>query len=66
MTRKDYIRIARGLNAAYANVTEPRMQAGIVFAATEVALELHKENSRFNAEHFLAVVRGEKSLTSRP
>lgn len=35
-------------------------------AVTRVADALEKDNSRFNRAHFLAVVRGEKSITSGP
>jgi len=39
---------------------------GISDAVREIADALQRDNSRFNREHFLAVVRGEKDLRSRP
>jgi len=39
---------------------------GIGSAAESIARALAADNSRFNREHFLAVVRGEKAITSRP
>src|SRR5690242_1870985 len=40
--------------------------AGILTAAHILADALRKDNPKFNKDHFLAVVRGEKSVTSRP
>jgi hypothetical protein len=67
MTRKDYILIARALNYSYrtAGMSTPAIDA-IDFAAASIANELGRENPRFNQNHFLAVVRGEKALESRP
>ena len=39
---------------------------GIDYATDEIADALQRDNSRFNREHFIAVVRGEKELLSRP
>jgi hypothetical protein len=39
---------------------------GIDYAADEIADALAQDNPRFNREHFLAVVHGEKDLNSRP
>ena len=74
MTRKDYIRIARALNLEYkysaalagnSRRTADRMD-GVLYAAQRVAFALEQENPRFDRTHFLAVVRGDKSLESRP
>lgn len=77
MTRKDYILIARALN----NASEPRYwdsdrdwgikerriaREGVLAAAHYIANEMHDDNPGFDRDHFLAVVRGEKLLTSRP
>ncbi len=72
MTRKDYILIAEGLRIAYLNakneMTKPELNDlnGVCLAANCVANALQRDNARFNREHFLAVVRGEKDLNSRP
>ena len=69
MTRKDYILIASALRDQYAHSldfnTSTNPQA-VLEVATGVAFALGQENPKFNREHFLAVVRNEKSLTSRP
>jgi hypothetical protein len=77
MTRKDYIIIAESLKEALEsahdwdtrNVTagNPASHAaGVLFAANRIASRLATDNPRFNHAHFLAVVRGEKELKSRP
>jgi hypothetical protein len=78
MTRKDYIVIASALNTSY-EVTNPDNfktpqakdialveREGVLTAAIRVASALEEDNPKFDREHFLAVVRGEKSSTSRP
>lgn len=70
MTRKDYIRIARALNSTYTSACETK-QCGesleaILRASYSVASELADDNARFNAQHFMGVVRGDKAPTSRP
>ena len=60
MTRKDYIRIARALNYC---VEEHK---NVSCAAECIANELADDNPHFDRKHFLAVVRGEKALESRP
>lgn len=73
-TRKDYILVAGVLAEAYRNaVHEMSFDGskgyalnGIGCAATSLANAFAADNSRFDRDHFLAVVRGEKSLTSRP
>jgi hypothetical protein len=69
MTRKDYIIIAEALRIPYLNELRndsPQHADGILMAANEIADSLQRDNGRFNREHFLAVVRGEKELLSRP
>ena len=61
MTRKDYILIAEALRKAHA--ATPISSA---LAIQLVSDALQKDNPKFNRDHFLAVVRGNKSLTSRP
>lgn len=65
MTRKDYIVIADGLRHAYNTATETEKPV-VLNTAYQVAVKLEEQNRRFNREHFLAVVRGEKALDSRP
>ena len=72
MTRKDYIAIAEAFRfarghamASFENRVKPEL-AGVMAAAEYVANAMKDDNPRFNREHFLAVVRGEKSLESRP
>jgi hypothetical protein len=69
MTRKDYILLAEALHKAY--VTNSGMNLsqklnGVGDAAGFIADALEAENPRFDHAHFLAVVRGEKDLNSRP
>lgn len=59
MSRKDYILIANVLIAS----REAGEHADIADLFAEA---LKADNAQFNEEHFLAVVRGEKGLTSRP
>ena len=77
MTRKNYIVIASALRDAnqkeemnnnYAIQGEPtrtNMQA-LETASCCIAAALRVNNDRFDRDHFLAVVRGEKGLNSRP
>lgn len=81
MTRKDYILIAEALRQA-ANALNgydryeriPLTEESKVQIANEsgrtvtrfLADALSQDNPRFDREHFLAVVRGEKELNSRP
>ncbi len=67
MTRKDYILIARELSHSYrcAGVSTPATEA-IMHVARNIAHQLKDDNPRFDFHHFLAVVRGEKALESRP
>ena len=69
MTRKDYLILAEALRVQY-NVNKAfandGLSRGVLLAAEEIAEALQRDNSRFNRDHFLAVVRGEKDLHSRP
>lgn len=67
MTRRDYICIARALSQTaerFETVDDKRRV--VLLAARAIANECQLDNPRFNANHFLAVVRGEKNLHSRP
>ena len=77
MTRKDYIVIASALRDAYqkeemSNKYLPKGESrctnldGLETAACCIAAALQVDNERFDRDHFLAVVRGEKGLNSRP
>lgn len=78
MTRKDYIaiaealRYARGHAMAAGTATNSMLLrtkaelAGVMASAEYIANAMHDDNPRFDREHFLAVVRGEKELQSRP
>lgn len=71
MSRRDYIRLAEALRYGIGSLQAEgftRAEAAVAqehFAA-HVAQALASENPRFNREHFLAVVRGERELNSRP
>ena len=66
MTRKDYIRIAEALRHArgHAKASLPDQIAttltGVVVATEYIANAMQDDNPRFNRQHFIAVVRGEK------
>jgi hypothetical protein len=73
MTRKDYIKLADVLFTArtWAEPWEPskdrtEVHQTVDWIAGKIAIALHDDNPRFDREHFLAVVRGERSLNSRP
>lgn len=75
MTRKDYIAIASALadaraevlgRAHYSQQTIQACEDGVLRAATFIAMRMEADNPRFDRDHFLAVVRGEKALGSRP
>jgi len=69
MTRKDYILIAEALHKAYvvsSGLNLSQKLNGVGEAAGFIADALEAENPRFNHAHFLAVVRGEKDLHSKP
>jgi len=46
--------------------TYPHATSGVMAASEEIADALARDNHRFNKQHFLAVVCGEKDLQSRP
>jgi len=70
MHRKDYILIAEALRKRLQFETEMSSDAtvlgGVRLAASSIADALATDNSRFNREHFMAVIHGEKDLNSRP
>ena len=68
MSRKDYILIARALRDAkeIGGFVRKRDREVVLGTAHVIAGALAADNPRFNRDHFLAVVRGEKALTSRP
>ena len=61
MTRKDYIAIAETLRDLPQTVRILPEQ--IAYAISEA---FERDNPRFDREHFLAVVRGDRKLQSRP
>jgi hypothetical protein len=63
MTRKDYILIAGALRDAIQDSKSPE---AVMEVAPHIAGYLKDDNCRFDYGHFLAVVRGEKDLNSRP
>lgn len=75
MTRKDYILIAEVLRdtrsialagPGFAHKSNPGEVRGIDNVAAVMACKLQDANPAFDPAHFLAVVRGEKELTSKP
>ena len=75
MTRKDYIVIAEALRITVKRTridekaeggTYPHATSGVMAASEEIADALARDNHRFNKQHFLAVVSGERDLHSRP
>lgn len=66
MTRKDYILIAAALRRKPNGGFSTQEDSGFRFAVSNIADALASDNPRFSREHFLAVVRGEKDLNSRP
>lgn len=76
MTRKDYILIAETLRSQWKDAHSKHfcrseqysegMQNGVRAVTYQIADALESDNPRFDREHFLAVVRGEKELNSRP
>ena len=65
MTRKDYILIAGALRNEYEKTTKD-FRLGVNCAAQRIANVLAADNPRFDREHFLSVVRGERELNSKP
>ena len=71
MTRRDYILLARALQFDLQQAKEKKLRLdtaeyAIEYAAEGIAVALAGDNPRFDREHFLAVVRGEKDINSRP
>lgn len=71
MTRKDYILLAGALrDTMLIDCPTTEYLAGAKAAANSaserIANQLAWDNPRFDREHFLAVVHGEKPLDSRP
>lgn len=72
VTRKDYLLIASALRDVSQTVGESTHELirawhnGVLQAAEAIATRLEMDNPRFDRAHFLAVVRGEKELTSKP
>jgi len=67
VTRKDYEAIEYALYSRYNSYPNPSVQLGVVYGvACDIAFELEKTNKAFDREHFLAIVRGERELNSKP
>jgi hypothetical protein len=72
VTRKDYLLIAKALRKAYRIAGDrPMPYASDIMQNVEsvsimLADALAADNPRFDREHFLAVVRGERELNSKP
>jgi hypothetical protein len=67
MTRRDYIHLARALMQTVERyeIGDDKRQA-VLLAARAIANECQQDNPRFDPDHFLAVVRCERDLYSRP
>lgn len=65
-SRQHYIVIAEALRKACEYAISDSNKTACRAAAECVANSLANDNPRFNREHFLAVVRGERDLNSRP
>jgi len=66
-SKKHYVVLADVLQTEYRNAENPSKElAGIYRVAYNLADRLAADNPRFNAGHFLAVVRGERDVNSRP
>lgn len=74
MTRKDYILIASALRIARKDAPELAVLElhkeltlhGVNVAVERIADAIKASNPAFDREHFLAVVRGEKEVNSKP
>jgi len=71
MSRQDYIRIAEALRYGLGSLqaggfTRPEATKAQEHFAAHIAEALADDNPRFSREHFLAVIRGERALNSRP
>lgn len=65
-SKRHYIVIAEALRKACEYAISGSNKTACRAAAECVANSLANDNPRFNRTHFLAVVNGEKSITSRP
>jgi hypothetical protein len=65
MTRKDYILLAKTLRHTW-HQSGDQAKYGVERAIRNISEALEEDSSRFDPEHFLAVVRGEKDLNSKP
>lgn len=71
MSRRNYIRLAEALRYGFGSLqadgfTRSEAAKAQEHFAAHIAEALASDNPRFNREHFLAVVRGERDLNSRP
>ena len=67
MTRKDYLLIEGVLQDEYRWAPNPSKELGAIYrVAYMLGDALAKQDKNFDCAHFLAVVRGEKELTSKP
>jgi len=67
LTRKDYIAIAEALRQARGMDGQSGKHIAAVECATDfIADAMAADNPRFDRNHFLKVVRGERELQSRP
>jgi len=69
MTRKDYVLLAKALRYAWMEETNQDdivAEQTIFNVVNTLAATLKQDNPRFNQEHFLAVVRGERDANSHP
>jgi len=67
VTRKDYILIEGVLQDEYRWAPNPSKELGAIYrVAYMLGDALAKQDKNFDCAHFLAVVRGEKELTSKP
>ena len=76
MTRKDYFLIAETLGNAMkwaepwtgqqSRIEHTNRHMTVNWIAEKMASALQDDNPRFDRTHFLAIVRGEKELTSKP
>jgi ribosomal protein S27E len=67
-SRQHYIAVADALRKAHDD-TPADVKADscpVCYAANYITDAFAQDNPRFNREHFLAVVKGERELTSRP
>ena len=66
MTAKDYVRLARAFRNTLAESNEPEYRMAVRSAAYQVSCECAEDNPKFDREHFMAVVNGDRDLLSKP